>query len=544
MQKHAPNVHGKPRIGAKDAEKPRVCPLTLAIFNQRHPRELFNYKDLQSADLFGPAMAFRITRTPGWLAPDLIQGRPKYLPEAVLAALNRLRAGEMPDEFKDCLGRGQRPPPQRRSSSEPQPALAEPIPNPFKTMLVPLKAHEIHHRGKRRWRIIVGRDWAPVLKCKPGKRRLFSSKEQVQGFITTAQKRLEEFAKGNGSFTDAEFATFRLVLGMVNGDCQKLLTAVQQFVKEEEASPAKKPRKAKVVARHYLMTRNLNGAFRDKTLPTVRYEAGVFTKKFGNILITQIPRNDLQLWIRKLKLEPKTKKNIKGTVKLIFDYAIKLGLIKDNPTTEVELPKIDQAEPERFAASQCELLLKTGVRTKSPALPAVVIELFTGARPAEVARTGWQKVSLKEKRINIPGRAGKTHQYRWVSIPPILRQWLIFFGIKEKGPIIRGYSTDTYEQWRQELAEEAGLDEVWPHDALRHTNASFDYALQGDFKVVAKNLGNTVQVSRTNYIAPASLTEAKHLLKLTPKYILRLIAEEDRASAKRNGEAVRPRGTI
>jgi len=106
-------------------------------------------------------------------------------------------------------------------------------------MLVPPKAHEIHHRGKRRWRIIVGRDWAPVLKCKPGKRKLFSSKEEVQGFITTAQKRLEEFAKGNGSFTDAEFATFRLVLGMVNGDCQKLLTAVQQFVKEEEASPAR-----------------------------------------------------------------------------------------------------------------------------------------------------------------------------------------------------------------------------------------------------------------------------------------------------------------
>jgi site-specific recombinase XerD len=175
----------------------------------------------------------------------------------------------------------------------------------------------------------------------------------------------------------------------------------------------------------------------------VRYEAGVFTKKFGNILITQIPRNDHQLWVRKLKLEPKTKKNIMGTVKLIFDHAIKLGLIKDNPTIGVELPKIDQAEPERFAASQCELLLKTGVRTKSPALPAVVIELFTGARPAEVARTGWQKVSLKEKRINIPGKAGKTHQYRWVSVPPILRQWLIFFGIKEKGPIMRRGTVST-----------------------------------------------------------------------------------------------------
>ena len=80
--------------------------------------------------------------------------------------------------------------------------------------------------------------------------------------------------------------------------------------------------------------------------------------------------------------------------------------------------------------------------------------------------------------------------------------------------------------WTQEqLAKAAGLENDWPFDGLRHANASFDYALRGDFKAVADNLGNAPEISRKHYIAPATLGEANQFLALSPEYILSLIAK-------------------
>jgi hypothetical protein len=57
----------------------------------------------------------------------------------------------------------------------------------------------------------------------------------------------------------------------------------------------------------------------------------------------------------------------------------------------------------------------------------------------------------------------------------------------------------------------------WPHDAMRHTHASFEYALSGDFDAIADNQGNSMAILRKNYIAYASRTEARQFSQLTPK---------------------------
>jgi integrase len=316
---------------------------------------------------------------------------------------------------------------------------------------------------------------------------------------------------------------------MVDGDAEKIFEAVKRYKEAETmAKPTGKPRLAKVVARHYQMTRILNGAFRADTLPTVRYEVRKFTKKLGERVISDITRNDFQHWVRGLKLGPKGKKNVMGTVKLIFDHAIALELRKDNPAVGIELPKIDQPVPERFTASQCQELLVAGVRDKLPLHHPFVVGLLSGARPGEARRTGKRDVSLAEERINIPGAAVKTRQFRWVRITPLLEKWLKFIGVKNNGYLVPGRSKDKYESWRQQLAKAAGLENEWPFDGLRHTNASFDYALRGDFKAVADNLGNAPEISRKHYIAPATLEEANQFLALSPKHILSLITKRSR----------------
>lgn len=77
----------------------------------------------------------------------------------------------------------------------------------------------------------------------------------------------------------------------------------------------------------------------------------------------------------------------------------------------------------------------------------------------------------------------------------------------------------TYERWPKKLFIDAGLTR-WPHDVLRHTNASFSYALHGDFDSLAASLGNSPAISRIHYIAPAIRKKAEQFLQLTPEKIL------------------------
>ena len=125
---------------------------------------------------------------------------------------------------------------------------------------------------------------------------------------------------------------------------------------------------------------------------------------------------------------------------------------------------------------------------------------------------------MEEERINFPGAEGKTYKYRWVHISALLRLWLEFAGIKPTGGVIAKHDFETYERWRKKLVIDAGLTR-WPHDVLRHTNASFSYALHGGFDSLAASLGNSPAISRKHYIAPATRKEAEQFLQLTPEKI-------------------------
>ena len=367
--------------------------------------------------------------------------------------------------------------------------------------------------------------WAPVLRCKDGARKIFTSKKDAEDFLSTAQVRVAKYSEGSGTFSDVEFGAFRMALGMVGGDCQKLLAAVQQYVQKIEDAPKSKPRRAAVIFRHFIAQRVLNGLIRQKTVSQYQYEMRKFNAEFGDKSIGEIKQPDLQVWARSLDLAPKTKKNLFRTLRLVFEHAIKLQLRTDNPAIQVALPTVAQATPERFTVAVCELLLLTAVRTKSRFLAALVIGLFIGARPAEICRLDWTDISMEEERINFPGAEGKTYKYRWVQISSLLRQWLELVGIKPTGGIIPRHDYETYERWRKQLVTDAGLTN-WPHDALRHTNASFSYALHGDFDSLAASLGNSPAISRKHYIAPATRKEAEQFLQLTPQKILRALELE------------------
>jgi integrase len=132
-----------------------------------------------------------------------------------------------------------------------------------------------------------------------------------------------------------------------------------------------------------------------------------------------------------------------------------------------------------------------------PHRPAAALMLFAGVRPHEVAgadkpRLLWSHVNVAERTIRIPGEIAKTGVPRIVEgLPGALWRWIGPPG-RPQDPISRTLAPVVIEK----AAAAAGYGErcqrvrKWPHDALRHSFATYAMALTADPGRVSVWLGH------------------------------------------------------
>src|SRR5207247_802282 len=99
-------------------------------------------------------------------------------------------------------------------------------------------------------------------------------------------------------------------------------------------------------------------------------------------------------------------------------------------------------------------------------------------------RLDWSEIDLESDLIEVTAQKSKTAQRRHVTLQPNLRQWLLPLR-KHSGPVVA-------ENYRRRLAatqRAAGLID-WPHNALRHSFASYHLAHFGNAATTALELGH------------------------------------------------------
>ncbi|MCL1823888.1 MAG: site-specific integrase [Oscillospiraceae bacterium] len=98
-----------------------------------------------------------------------------------------------------------------------------------------------------------------------------------------------------------------------------------------------------------------------------KYEKRVYSA-IGHLRINRITTRDIQRFINNLSqdgvngrtgkgLSPKTIRNYNGFISGIFSYAIKMGMVADNPCSRVTLPKKSQTEKKIYTNEQTEKFL-------------------------------------------------------------------------------------------------------------------------------------------------------------------------------------------
>lgn len=212
--------------------------------------------------------------------------------------------------------------------------------------------------------------------------------------------------------------------------------------------------------------------------------------EYGALGIDDLDPLECRNWIRRMKYSQRTKHGIYSTCRTFYRWALRYGYAKTSP--------FDRMEPIPKGESPKGILTPEQMRAglsiaKDFMHDFFVLGGFCGLRPIEIMRLDWSAVNFDTGEIYISPEVSKRDRARsrgkkdrYVLIPePALR--LLPRG-KEGKVIPRHY--DAVRRRMVRIWQRMGLSE-WPHDALRHSAASYLLAVCKDANRVAHWLGHT-----------------------------------------------------
>lgn len=262
---------------------------------------------------------------------------------------------------------------------------------------------------------------------------------------------------------------------------------------------------------------------RPSTLTWYASKLGIFASHFGKQFVDDVSRRDYRRWLEGQPVSESTRRAYTRAVSCLYRWLanqeppmaggnVAEGLMVST-TRSAEIGFLPVAEVQRILA-----------HIQRHHLPAVVVSLFAGIRPHEVSDPQKQWLTYKsfihdEKRIRIPGEVTKTGVPRTLEgLPDTIWAWLPRGASNEK------IATTQPSEIQEKAAVAAGYGEKhawtrkWPHDAFRHSFATYAMALTNDAPQVSHWLGHEGKPSLV-YRAYAGLTtraEAEKFFGLRP----------------------------
>ena len=247
--------------------------------------------------------------------------------------------------------------------------------------------------------------------------------------------------------------------------------------------------------------RDLRGAS-DATLHEYKYRHGLLAEHFGNILVREFTEDDFKPLFASKNYSP----NLLSKTKTLFNYAVKKGLIPENPI-KLDPPKKKATQPKVFSDHDWRNLVLTATHTQyhkfskgEPVelLAYVVLGLWCGLRPtAEIQRLTWKDIHFEDEKPSVYIHPDwKVKHGRWVDIPSCAVS-LLHRCRKSSGHVVNLKNLRRRLDW---LKQEAGVSDSWSPDIMRHTFASMHYGLYGDKNGIANQLGHVSQGVLGHYI--------------------------------------------
>lgn len=272
------------------------------------------------------------------------------------------------------------------------------------------------------------------------------------------------------------------------GDLPGLLAACKIFAARHKTVT---PKRVQEVVEEVLSLK-ANRLMSKRYVQDLRWRLHAFGKAFQKNIGDVTPQ-EIQAWFDAQKFGLQSYMNFKRVVHLLCEHAVARGYADINPAKGVQRVKVvPTRDIEIFSPEEIDKLLAAA----SPDfLPALAIGAFAGLRSAEILRLEWSDVDLKTGFITVGRSKAKTASRRVVPILDNLMTWLRPYSSRQGQVWAGGF--DEFYKTQLETAKAAGVP--WKPNGLRHSYATYRYAIVGNAGRVAGEMGNSASVVHKHY---------------------------------------------
>ena len=327
------------------------------------------------------------------------------------------------------------------------------------------------------------------------RRKYFKKKEGRGGaeeWYKARRKKLAADGSKHAAVTDAEFDAVKKFRKEIAGLPENvtvgtLSDAVTQYFKTLQIREKSRP--LQEVADRLLLEiskRKINGhPISKRHIDDVTSRLNRFTSEYGDRLACDITKEIIEDFLGGNGWGDQTQKNYLNKIKQLFIYAVKIGACDpdSNPTGEIEKIGVAEEEPGVLTPSQLAKLLSTADET---ALPGIAISFFAGLRRSEVEQLDWSDIDFEDRTVEISARIAKKNKRRLVAMSDNLVEWLLPLK-KHEGRVCVSHSR--FRTALEKAQEKAGIKD-WPHNAGRHSFASYHVAHHRNAALTAAELGH------------------------------------------------------
>ena len=162
------------------------------------------------------------------------------------------------------------------------------------------------------------------------------------------------------------------------------------------------------------------------------------TPFFKGVTVCHIQPHHCERWLteRGVKMAPQTMVHEIDTMRLIFDYAVRIGLMLANPAKDIKRRKIIAKPIEVPTREQFRKLIEAirisdgrldSQRKAKPGADLVELLAYSGCRIQEATSLTWSNVDLDRNALTITGGeiGTKNHEHRTIPMTDALRSLLL-----------------------------------------------------------------------------------------------------------------------
>lgn len=247
---------------------------------------------------------------------------------------------------------------------------------------------------------------------------------------------------------------------------------------------------------------------------------------------------EVQAWLDSLNLSRQSYKNFRTVAHLFFEFAVARGYAADNPVAGSESLTVGSGDVKIFTPAEIRRLLAAAT---PDFLPCLALGAFAGLRSAEIERLTWEDIHLAERHIVIGADKAKTASRRVVPVSDTLAAWLAPYAA-HTGMVWQGTHEAFYiaQQATAAATAVAGNADAgtpakppvkWKSNALRHSYASYRFALTNNAGRVAGELGNSANVVHRHYRELVKPADAERWFAVLPDAAANVVTMPTAAAA-------------